>query len=161
MYTGNWLCLSDGIEIKEKKENQETAKAKSWAYMTRWQVSCESEGCVTSSQPVNTTAAQVAPPGSFTSRLRCASLKGLYKPEDAFNENGWVWHMQNTQMHRRNQTIISEQSNERYLSDKLITSSHTVITITFSLTCWMRTDSVTYCYYFSSNSILTWDSTLE
>ena len=35
----------------------------------------------------------VAPAGGFTSRLRCASLKGLYKPEDAFNETGWVRHM--------------------------------------------------------------------
>lgn len=58
-------------------------------------ISYESEGGVTGrEQPVGKqdrqTAAQVTPAGGFTSQLRCASLKGLYKPVDAFNETGWV-----------------------------------------------------------------------
>lgn len=43
-----------------------------------------------SQQPQIRQVRQVAPPGSFTSWLRCASLKSLYKPEDAFNESDWV-----------------------------------------------------------------------
>lgn len=36
---------------------------------------------------------QAASQTAFTSRLRCASLKDLYKPEDAFNETSWIWFM--------------------------------------------------------------------